>query len=670
VKFSLLVGTSQINSIPGKCFGTGSTSGLRHLGELMEKVGIKGDLIDLPNQSRSAQMASPFSIESGFSLNPDELDWSLIPELTSINPVFSALSVLRKNFEAGFSDQRSLSYQLKRTLTPWVLDGCFQVFCSKNNTNRLAQYQAFESQASGWLNEFALYKAAKIRGLGAGILTKMDIPVVREAFLLRESEEINRQKYIQFLCFEQRISLINDLRGRGIRLFVNLPFGVDAFSPDVIFHPEAFDTSLQVGCSPEPENGYPEQAWGMPVYREKAGGLVEYLSKRLEWLGQISDGVFIDHLVGWSGQYVLPVDAPANTDEAQGWFLTEDRDERARNIDWYLDLVLSKGLSILAEVAGDAARLLATESGVRRQIEKGEDIKLMSLPRWQRKERQLVPLSEVSKETLLMSETHDTSTLLQYLLNRKGRFEDFESPASLLEFCHTILGLPLQLSQLPLTLENLSDEVCFELLARLVNGSAADQFVMTLPSLLSWVDVDYRSSSWTNNINVAPGTGGEVGNEQGNWAFYSPPIERLETPKIAEVLGRIGGRSYLPFDGFHRMDTGPHISAIYSSIGNRKIIEVSKSEFVVSKSPLADQPDLVEFLITNLSQEVAQGMLTGFGWLKNLDRPGSHVFCDLNQGSVQYSHLNQVLQAEGLFYQLEPGQTHHFLVWYQAEASH
>lgn len=665
MKFSLLVGTSQINSSKGKCFGTGSSSGLRHLAELMDKVGLQGDLIDLPNQSRSAQMASPFSIESGFSLNPDELDWFLIPEMNRTNPVFSTLGTLKKSFEQDFSKQRSLSFQLKRTLSPWVLAGCYDVFCAEASVQRQEKYQAFESLAADWLNDFALFKAAKIRGLGVGVLSKMNVLAVREAFLLRESVEINRQKYIQFLCFEQRMMVLEDLKKKGIRLFVNLPFGVDAFSPDVIFNPDAFDVKSQVGCSPEPENGYPEQAWGMPSYRERSEGLSAYLSKRLSWLGRISDGVFIDHLVGWCGQYVLPAEPQEMGAGVQGNFLTEDPQQRAENIDWYLDLVLSKGLSILAEVAGDGKRLKATQAGVLRQIEKGSDIQLMSLPRWERQGGQLVPLSKVPKETLLMSETHDTSTLLQYLLNQKGRFPDFETPGNLAEFCQQVLGLPLHLSQVPLRLDQLSDSICFELLERLSQGSQAGQFVMTLPSLLSWIDAEYRTASLTNNINVAPGTGGEVGNEQGNWGFYSPPIEVLDKPVIAEVLGKLGKRQFSAFDGFHPIDTGAEISAMYSTVGERRILHETQGQWKVLDEPLGHREGLVECSVANLGAERVQGMLSGFQWLEHLNEGGSHVFCDLNQNNAEYIQSNRQLRGEGLFYQLEPGQIHHFLIWYE-----
>ena len=434
MKFSLLVGTSQINSSKGKSFGTCSSSGLRHLAEIMSQVGLSGDLIDLPNSSRSPGMASPFSIESGFALNPDELDFALIPELNPSNPAMLPLSRLNQTFRSAFGEQRSLSYQLKRTLLPWLLEHCYEQFLVSKDLKRKEGYAAFVEESQFWLSDFAVFKAAKNGGFGETLLRKMEVPAVAEAFLVREAKEIGLQKYIQFLCYEQRMSLLNYLKKLGIRLFINLPFGVDYFSPDALFHPDAFDTTKQVGCSPEPENGYPEQAWGMPVYQERSEGLATYLDHRYQWLAKISDGVFVDHLVGWCGQYVLDRYQDPAEGGVSGTFLTKDPEERAENIKWYLDLALSKGITLLAEVAGDYERVVVTQKGVLSQIQKGASIQLMRLPRWEKEQGKLRPLSLIPKSSLVMSETHDTSTFLQFLLNRKGRFDDFESDVNLLEF--------------------------------------------------------------------------------------------------------------------------------------------------------------------------------------------------------------------------------------------
>ncbi|OGH03210.1 MAG: hypothetical protein A2600_08365 [Candidatus Lambdaproteobacteria bacterium RIFOXYD1_FULL_56_27] len=662
MKFNLLVGTSQINSLRAKSFGSCSADGLRHLGELLAKAGIQGDILDLPNGSRNPGMASPFSINSGFALNPDELNLNQIPELNPSNPVFEPLKALSRNYNQCFRGQRSLSYQLKRTLWPWILEGCFQVFSAHRGGARAEQYRTFVTEADFWLKDYALFMAAKEAGLGEAALKTMEVPVVREAFELKEADRIGYHRYVQFLCFEQRLALLKDLRALGIGLIVNLPFGVDFYSPDALFHPEAFDLSKQVGCSPEPEHGYPEQAWGMPVYKERSAGLERYLKARMGWLARLSDGIFIDHLVGWCGQYVLDKGVVPSPGQQSGSFLTQDPAEREANILWYLDLVLSQGLRILGEVAGDQARVQATQQGVLQRIEAGAPIHLMRVPRWEREGKQMLALKDYPAQSLLMVETHDTSTLLQYLINQKGRHKEFVSQWDLLEFCRQVLGLPVFLPQVPLSLEQLTDEFCREILARLALGSPAQEFVMTLPSLLSWLSPAHRNPSKTNNINVLPGTSGEVGNEEGNWSFFSPPIELLEEPELQATLRSLGQRRFKPFEPLVTLEVQKPLEVLFGDPTGREILQLSEGQWELYRGPERTRPGLRELVIANLGEDTVQGFLR-LDRVLDLGNFGGHAFCDLNQKAVVYLNRNGDLKQNGLFFRLAPHQIHHFLVW-------
>ncbi|MDT8448185.1 MAG: 4-alpha-glucanotransferase [bacterium] len=662
MKFNLLVGISQINSRRGKSFGTGNVQAMRHLADLMSQLGFEGDLIDLPNGSRNPGMASPFSINSGFALNADELDLNAVDELGPELEIHGHLAQINAHYSQHFRDNRALSFQLKRSLMPWVLEHCRQAFEAKDGFAGAA-YKDFAQQASYWLEDYVLFQAAVEAGLGESELLGLSVPKKREALVATQGTRMNYHRYVQFLCYQQRSSLLAHLKKLGIGLIANLPFGVDLLSADVLFHPEAFDLTRQIGCSPEPQNGYPEQAWGMPLYRERSAGLEHYLSAKMQWLSQISTGLFLDHMVGWCGQYALPRGAKTEPGKVLGAFLSEDPQERETNILWYLDLVLSKGLKILGEVAGDFERVEATKQGALKRIEQGADIALMRIPRWEHKENRVVPLKDYPKESLVAVETHDTSTLLQYLVNHKGRHEDFESTWNLLEFCRRVLGLPLHLSQLPLKTEQLSDDFCDEVVRRLSCGSQAEHFAMTLPSLLSWLSADYRNASKHNNINVMPGTSGEVGNEEGNWSFFSPPIELLEDPKLAQRVQSFSKRSYRPFEPFKEVGAGPNFSVIWAESSGREIIYLDDLDcFRVYRGQRLGLPGLMELSLANETDQLKEGLLF-LNEVLDLARPGGYFFEDLNQTGALYRHPNAELREHGLYYRMEPGQIHHFLVW-------
>lgn len=664
MKFNLLVSISQINSLKGKSFGSSSVQAMRHLGQLMGQIGFEGDLLDLPNGSRSAGMASPFSINSGFALNADELDLNAIEELGPDLSAHPHLVAIAKHYSTHFKNNRGVSYQLKRSLLPWVLEECHQAFEAKQGF-KSAAYQEFAELAGFWLDHFALYQTARESGLEGAALEKLRQPKAQAEFAKSQAARIDYHKYVQFLCFRQRHQLLEDLKAQGVGLIANLPFGVDFASADVFFHPEAFETDLQVGCSPEPYNGYPEQAWGMPVYKERSPGLETYLKAKMAWLAQISDGLFIDHMVGWCGQYVLPKDQAAHPDPLgqHGRFLSEDQETREANILWYLDLILGQGLKILGEVAGDFERVEATKAGVLKRIEEGAPIALMRIPRWEKSENRMVPLKDYPKESLVAVETHDTSTLLQYLLNKKGRFDDFESQWDILQFCRRVLALPVHLSQIPFEADQLTDEFCDQILARLSQGTQAEQFTMTLPSLLSWLVAEHRNASKLNNINVQPGTAGEVGNEEGNWSFFSPPIELLEDPKLQARLKPLVQRSYQPYSPFELVGAGPDLSAVWADPAGREIIYQDElGRYRLYKGKRLGEPGLLELSLANETGQVKEGLLFLQDVL-DLARGGGYFFEDLNQTGALYRHRTQDLREKGLYFRLEPGQIHHFLVW-------
>lgn len=670
MKFNILASTSQINSRNGKCLGIGSVNGLAELGRRMKGCGIAGDIYDLPNGSRNPGIASPFSLTSGFALTTDELNFFDIEELKADKTLLKHVSSIQDTYCNLFGEGRTVSYTLKRSLVQWILTECFQRF-SDAGEQRRAEYKDFERIADYWLDDYALFETYREKEILREDKDYRDkSSSLAKRFIEKQKERIQFHKYVQFLCFQQRLGAYRELKKGGTGLIVNLPFGVEFDSADVFFHPEVFDENRQVGCSPEPEHGYPEQAWGVAVYKEKSAGLETYLKEKMQWLSNMGDGIFLDHLVGWCGQYVLPREIPEESRYPHGHFLTENHEKRKETIRWFLNIINQTGLRMRGEVAGDAARVKATREVIREMIEEGVNISAMAIPRWESRKNILMPLKDYSPGTITMVETHDTSTLLQYLLNRKGYFEDFETAGRILEFCRTVLALPFFENDVPLVLDECSDDLWFEISKRICNGTPSVDFVFTLPGLISLLDRQHRSPTIENNINVKPGTSGAVGNGWRNWSHFSPPVEVMtDDPDLKRKLQELGKRSFQPIEPFYVLDRKPlyegELTVIYSPVTNRRIVyrSVRKQWKILDFPGLLDgNREVSELLVKNEEEEEVWNRID-LESLIDLTLPGQLQFQDLNGNRECYSYSVDELRENGLFVKLQPDQIHHFLVY-------
>ncbi len=675
MKLNFLVATSQVNSEEGRSFGTGNVNGLRQLAEIMNECRIKGDLYILPFGSRNANIASPFSLNNGFALTTDEIDLFGIPELKEDPGLKSSLHEIHSANHQFFQQNRTVSYTLKRTLVPWVTNSCYSIFKETASAERLEGFKEFQDLASYWLEDYALYELFREIGLELRDEQYRNKDSHRVKEIIEEhGNRIEYFKYLQYLCFEQRQQIHRELRQLKIGLILNLPFGVEFDSADVFFHPEVFEEGFQVGCSPEPEHGYPEQAWGVAVYKELSPCLERYLSEKMNWLSLMGDGIFLDHFVGWCGQYVVPLKISPENSYPHGHFLTEDHEQRKKTLTWFINIVKQSGLEIRGEVAGDSARVKVTSEVIRDYIHRGENISAMSIPRWTAEQNILVPLNRYQASTLTMVETHDTSTLLQYLLNKKGYNDDFETAEKILEFCNRILALPFFSTDIPLKLPDCHETFWLELCRRLCQGTPSNDIVFTLPGLLSMLSENHRSATIENNINVRPGTSGRVGNGWRNWSYYSPPIETMvRDPQLKKALGKLGDRQYHPFDYFHTFteeeeeenDEADGLQMIYSKPANRSIVHRnSDSVWTMLELPLEltqDKIDL-ELIIKNGKEEEIWKRID-LNHLLDLQTFCLYNFQDLNSKRDCYSYSSEDLATNRLFIRLQPGQIHHFLVY-------
>ncbi len=175
----------------------------------------------------------------------------------------------------------------------------------------------FFADASGWLEDYALFTALKRENRGAPFWEwrageREGNAAALEEARRRLSEEIRYEKGVQYLFFTQWVRLKVYAARRGVRLFGDLPFYVSADSAEVFFRRDEFfldargAPSLVAGCPPDAFSAG-GQLWGNPVYRfdvMRERGYRFWL-ERLSFALGMFDLLRIDHFRGFDAFYTV-----------------------------------------------------------------------------------------------------------------------------------------------------------------------------------------------------------------------------------------------------------------------------------------------------------------------------------------------------------------------------
>jgi 4-alpha-glucanotransferase len=189
-------------------------------------------------------------------------------------------------------------------------------------------YRDFTSRHAGWLEDFALFMAAK-GARGGAIWTRWEPDLRRRepAALARCAEElrgeIGAQKFTQFVFFRQWERLRDYCHELGIRLMGDIPIYVAHDSADVWANPELF--LLDENGEPSAVAGVPPdyfsatgQLWGNPLYNWETiarRGYGWWIDRFQAALGLV-DMARLDHFRGFEAYWRVPAgDATAMNGE-------------------------------------------------------------------------------------------------------------------------------------------------------------------------------------------------------------------------------------------------------------------------------------------------------------------------------------------------------------------
>lgn len=201
-----------------------------------------------------------------------------------------------------------------------LLRSSFEVFRARGSAEAKDALGDFLEVArrDGWLDEWALFQALKVR-YGQAAWHEWDSAVARRepsalaSAAAELADEVAYHQYVQFLFFHQWARLRSEAARRGIRILGDVPIYVALDSADVWGNSELFlldDERRPLAVAGVPPDYFSPtgQLWGNPLYRwdrMKERGFDWWIA-RMRANFRLADIVRLDHFRGFAGFWQVP----------------------------------------------------------------------------------------------------------------------------------------------------------------------------------------------------------------------------------------------------------------------------------------------------------------------------------------------------------------------------
>jgi len=270
--------------------------------------------------TRAEDGNSPYQTSSTYAGNPLLISPEKLVQ-DGLLPKIYAKALVRSTHRVAFSEV----YKHKKAL----LKNAYLYF--KETGSQKSEFETFCAQNKHWLDDYALYITLRQRTDAPWYLW---LPSLRHRNLktlsqkqLHLSEDIEREKFVQYLFFSQWHSLKNHCKKRSINIVGDLPFYIAYDSVDVWVHPELF--LLTKNGKPRCVGGVPPdyfsstgQLWGTPIYNWQKHQETSFAW----WMNRINhnlllfDTLRLDHFRGFVAYW--QVSARAQTAVRGRWVVT------------------------------------------------------------------------------------------------------------------------------------------------------------------------------------------------------------------------------------------------------------------------------------------------------------------------------------------------------------
>lgn len=198
------------------------------------------------------------------------------------------------------------------------LASAWRTFSSGGDRSLHLDYERFVNENRFWLEDFALFAALKRQHRlrpwveWEGELRRREPAALTQA-AANLAEQVNAERFRQWLFNRQWKALKHYANAKGIRLFGDLPIFVAHDSADVWAHQQEYylgaDGNPTVVAGVPPDYFSPTgQRWGNPLYRwdvMRADGY-QWWIQRVQALLKLVDYIRIDHFRGFEAYWEIP----------------------------------------------------------------------------------------------------------------------------------------------------------------------------------------------------------------------------------------------------------------------------------------------------------------------------------------------------------------------------
>ena len=210
-----------------------------------------------------------------------------------------------------------IKYAGVKALRRKLLTTAAKRFFGRQDRRETAAYKEFCRRESYWLEDWALFAAAKKHFPGKSwwqwpqALSQREVGALK-TYRRELAESIAAEKYIQFRFFEQWDRLRSYAKKNGVRLIGDVPVYCAHDSADIwanrnMFKVDRNGKALRVGGVPPDYFSKTGQLWGNPVYNWPANRADRYRwwIARLKGLLRTVDVVRVDHFLGFNRYYEI-----------------------------------------------------------------------------------------------------------------------------------------------------------------------------------------------------------------------------------------------------------------------------------------------------------------------------------------------------------------------------
>ena len=253
---------------------------------------------------------SPYMCYSAFAGNPLLIDLKLLVDD----------NFLTENDFPGIPKFPARRIDFQKVI-PWkftILRKAFENFRLEIPEKIKGEYAQFLKEHTWWLKDFALFMALKQHFGGQQWSDWEPDLKFREKRILNEftkllSDEIDFQKFVQFVFFRQWFGLKEYANAKGIKIFGDMPLYVSGDSTDVWTNASIFNLDenlkpVEVGGVPPDYFSETGQLWGNPVFNWEMleQRKFDWWLARLHFNINLFDIVRIDHFRGLESFWSVP----------------------------------------------------------------------------------------------------------------------------------------------------------------------------------------------------------------------------------------------------------------------------------------------------------------------------------------------------------------------------